>query len=56
MLGPFSVHPLGDEHAGAQRALNGVQVQWQEDGEGPAGSAGIVHPKAVAQAEPCLGR
>lgn len=55
VLGPFSVHPLGDEHAGAQRALNGVQVQWQEDGEGRLVQR-IVHPKAVAQAEPCLGR
>lgn len=55
VLGPFSVYPLGDEQAGAQRALKGLQVQWQDDGEGGLVQR-IVHPDGVAQAEPCFSR
>ena len=55
VLGPFAVHPLGDEQAGAQRALRGLQVQWQDDGQGGLEQR-IVHPEGVAQAEPCFGR
>ena len=39
VLGPFNVYPLRDEQAGAQRALKGLQVQWQDDGQGGPGSA-----------------
>ena len=53
VLGPFNVHPLGDQQAGAQRALKGLQVQWQDDGQGGLVQR-IVHPEAVAQAEPCF--
>ena len=55
VLGPFSVYPLGDEQAGAQRALKGLQVQWQDDGEVGLVQR-IVHPEGVAQAEPCFSR
>lgn len=55
VLGPFTVHPLGHEQAGAQRALKGLQIQWQDDGEGGLVQR-IVHPEAVAQAEPCFSR
>ena len=55
VLGPFSVHPLGHEQAGAQRALKGLQIQWQDDGRGGLAQL-IVHPEGMAQAEPCLGR
>lgn len=55
VLGPFAVHPLGTELAGAQRALKGLQVQWQDDGQGGLVQR-IVHPAAVAQAEPCFSR
>ena len=55
VLGPFGVYPLGDEQAGAQRALRGLQVQWQDDGQGGLVQR-IVHPEAVAQAEPCFSR
>jgi len=53
VLGPFSVYPLGDEQAGAQRSLKGLQVQWQDDGHGGLVQR-IVHPEGVAQAEPCF--
>ena len=53
VLGPFGVYPLGDAQAGAQRSLTGLQVQWQDNGEGGLVQR-IVHPEAVAQAEPCL--
>ena len=55
VLGPFSVHPLGDERAGAQRALKGLQIQWQDDGQGGLAQL-ILYPEGVAQAEPCFGR
>ena len=53
VLGPFSVYPLGDPRAGAQRALEGVQVQWQDDEEGGL-ALRIVHPEALAEAFPCF--
>ena len=53
VLGPFSVYPLGDSRAGAQRALKGVQIQWQDDGEGGL-ALRIIHPEAVAEAPPCF--
>ena len=53
VLGPFSVYPLGDPQAGAQRALEGVQVQWQDDEEGGL-ALRIVHPEALAEALPCF--
>ena len=53
VMGPFSVYPLGDSRAGAQRALKGVQIQWQEDGEGGL-ALRIIHPEAIAEAPPCF--
>ena len=53
VLGPFSVYPLGDPRAGAQRALKGVQIQWQDDGEGGL-ALRIIHPEALAEAPPCF--
>lgn len=55
VLGPYGVYPLRDEQAGAQRILKGLQVQWQDDGEGGLVQR-IIHPEAVAQAEPCFSR
>ncbi len=55
VLGPFSVFALGDEQAGAQRSLTGLQVQWQDDGAGGLVQR-IVHPEGVAQSEPCFSR
>ena len=55
VLGPFSVFPLGDDQAGAQRALAGLQVQWQDDGQGGL-ALRIIHPASVADAEPCVVR
>jgi len=55
VLGPFSVYPMGDGQAGAQAALKGLQVQWQDDGAGGLAQK-IVHPAAVADAEACWGR
>ena len=55
VLGPFSVYPMGDGQAGAQQALKGLQVQWQDDGTRGL-TQKIVHPPAVADAEVCLGR
>ena len=53
VLGPFSVYPLGDPKAGAQRALQGIQIQWQDDGKGGL-ALRIIHPEAVAEASPCF--
>ena len=53
VLGPFSVYPLGDSRAGAQRALKGVQIQWQNDGEDGL-TLRIIHPEALAEAPPCF--
>ena len=53
VLGPFSVYPLGDPRAGAQRGLEGVQVQWQDDEEGGL-ALRIIHPEALAEAFPCF--
>ncbi|WP_425152608.1 amino acid ABC transporter substrate-binding protein [Candidatus Palauibacter sp.] len=55
VLGPYSVYPLEDLRAGAQRALPGLQVQWQDDGAGGLARR-IIHPWAVANATPCLMR
>lgn len=55
VLGPFSVYPMGNAQAGAQQALKGVLVQWQDDGAGRLVQK-IVHPPAVADAEVCWGR
>jgi branched-chain amino acid transport system substrate-binding protein len=55
VLGPFSVYPPGDSQAGAQRALKGVQIQWQDDGEGGL-ALRIIHPETVAEAPPCFMR
>ena len=54
VLGPYQVHALGDEQAGAQRALQGLQVQWQHGAEGL--ERVIVHPVEVADASPCFWR
>ena len=53
VLGPFAVAPLGDGQAGAQLALTGLQVQWQDDGAGGLVQR-IVHPPEHAEAEPCF--
>ena len=53
VLGPFSVYPLGDSRAGAQRALKGVQIQWQDDEEGGL-ALRIIHPEVLAEAPPCF--
>ncbi len=53
VLGPFDAYALGDGQAGAQKALKGLQVQWQDDGAGGL-TQRIVHPEAVADAEPCF--
>ena len=53
VLGPFGVHPMGDPSAGAQRALKGLQVQWQDDGAGGL-TRRIVHPPSAANADPCF--
>lgn len=55
VLGPFNVHAMGDGQAGAQAALKGLQVQWQDDGTGVLAQK-IVHPPAVADAKACWGR
>ncbi|WP_419161055.1 amino acid ABC transporter substrate-binding protein [Candidatus Palauibacter sp.] len=55
VLGPFGVYPLEDPKAGAQRALTGLQVQWQDDGAGGL-ALRIIHPWAIANATPCLMR
>ena len=53
VLGPFDVNPLGHEEAGAQLALGGVQLQWQDDGAGGLVQR-IIHPPESAEAEPCF--
>ena len=53
VLGPFAVAPLGDDQAGAQLALSGVQVQWQED-DSDGLVQRIVHPPESAEGEPCF--
>ncbi len=53
VLGPYEVNPLGHEEAGAQLALGGVQLQWQDDGSGGLVQR-IIHPPEAAEAEPCL--
>lgn len=55
VLGPYNVYPKGDEQAGAQAALKGLQVQWQDDGSGGL-ERRIVHPAAVADADACFWR
>ena len=52
VLGPYGVYPTGDPQAGTQRALTGLQVQWQDDGTGRL-TQRIIHPWAVAEAPPC---
>ena len=55
VLGPFSVYPVGHEQAGAQQALKGLQVQWQDDGSGGL-ERRIIHPEAAADADACFWR
>ena len=55
VMGPFAVAPLGHEAAGTQQALTGLQVQWQDDGEGGLAQM-IVHPASAANAEACFNR
>lgn len=55
VLGPFRVAPLGHRAAGSQQALTGLQVQWQDDGEGGL-TQRIVHPASAADAQPCFNR
>ena len=53
VLGPFGVYPLGHANAGAQRALKGLQVQWQDDGAGGL-TRRIIHPPGAANADACF--
>ena len=53
VLGPFGVYSLGVNQAGGQHALTSLQVQWQDDGAGGLVQR-IIHPEAVADAEPCF--
>lgn len=53
VLGPFGVYPMGNPNAGAQQALKGLQVQWQDDGAGGL-TRRIIHPPSAANAEPCF--
>lgn len=55
VLGPFAVAPVGHHHGGAQLALTGLQVQWQDDGEGGLVQK-IVHPASAANAKACFNR
>ncbi len=55
IAGPYEVVPIGDAEAGAQRGLKGLQVQWQDDGDGGL-ALRIVHPWADADATPCYMR
>ena len=55
VLGPFAVAPVGHHHGGAQQALTGLQVQWQDDGEGGLVQK-IIHPASAANAEACFSR
>jgi hypothetical protein len=45
---------LSGDRAGAQRALKGLQIQWQDGGEGGLALLRIIHPEAVAEASPCF--
>ena len=53
ILGPFQVAPLDHPDAGAQQALQGLQVQWQDDGAGGLAPR-IIHPPSMAEADPCF--
>lgn len=55
VLGPYRVAPVGNPEAGAQQALKGLQVQWQDDGNGGLEQR-IIHPPAVADADACFWR
>jgi len=55
VLGPYGVAPLGDGAAGSQQALQGLQVQWQDDGQGGLAQR-VVHPASSAEARPCFAR
>lgn len=55
VLGPYGVAPLGDAAAGSQQALGGLQVQWQDDGQGGLVQR-VVHPASAAEASPCFAR
>ena len=50
----YRVAPLGDPDAGMQRAATGLQVQWQDDGQGGL-ALRVVHPAAAAEGPVCLG-
>ena len=49
----YRVAPLGDPDAGLQRAATGLQVQWQDDGQGGL-TLRVVHPASAAEAAVCL--
>ena len=53
VLGDFNVVPAGESSAGAQRAAKGLQIQWQDDGQGGLVQR-VIHPASAADAEPCL--
>ena len=53
VLGNFNVVPVGESSAGAQRAAKGLQIQWQDDGQGGLVQR-VIHPASAAEAEPCL--
>lgn len=53
VLGPYAVVARGEPDAGGQRALAGLQLQWQDDGEGGLAQR-IVHPSAFAVAQACF--
>lgn len=55
VLGPYGVAPLGSAAAGSQQLLAGLQVQWQDDGQGGL-TRRVVHPAGAAQAAPCFSR
>jgi len=55
VLGPYRVAPAGSPEAGLQQALKGLQVQWQDDGNGGLVQR-IIHPAEVADAEACFWR
>ena len=52
VLGDFNVVPAGESSAGAQRAVKGLQIQWQDDGQGGLVQR-VIHPASAADAEPC---
>ena len=52
VLGDFNVVPAGEGSAGAQRAVKGLQIQWQDDGRGGLVQR-VIHPGSAADAEPC---